>query len=176
MIVRAGAFLLLLYLLGFVVFVVTLRHAPDDRATDAVVVLTGGPGRIERGVALLAHGRARRMLISGVDRRVRPGELAAQFAVPARLVSCCIDLGHESVDTRSNADETAEWLRRRRYRSVKLVTTDWHLPRARFELARVLAPGTRLVPDPVRSEPGLSVLVREYSKYALRRAAAPLGI
>lgn len=168
--------LLLVYLLGFVAFAIMLPRPADDRQTDAVVALTGGPGRIERGLNLLRQGRARRMLISGVDRRVRPHELAKEYGVPDSLVDAQVDLGHESVDTRSNADETAAWLKRRRYKSVRLVTTDWHMPRARFELARVLPEGVTLIADPVPSEPSLVVLVREYSKYVLRRAAALLGV
>ena len=74
---RSIAFLALLYLLGYAAFAVTLpRPAGDDR-TDAIVVLTGGSGRIERGFGLLERGVAPRMLISGVARTVRPGELAA---------------------------------------------------------------------------------------------------
>ena len=38
------------------------------------------------------------------------------------------------MDTRSNAEETARWLRGHRYRTVRLVTADWHLRRARMEL------------------------------------------
>ncbi|PTQ13334.1 hypothetical protein CLG96_04340 [Sphingomonas oleivorans] len=176
MIARIVAFLLLVYLLGFPLFAVTLPTPAGNGPTDAIVVLTGGRGRVQHGLALLEARRARRMLVSGVDRRVKPHELAAQYGVPNGLIDCCVDLGHESVDTRSNAEETAEWLRGRRYRSVRLVTTDWHMPRARFELGRLLDPDVRLVADPVPSQPGLLDLVREYNKYLLRRIAAPLGI
>ena len=63
---------------------------------------------------------------------------------------------------------------RRRYRSVRLVTTDWRMPRAKFELSHGLRQAD-IVADAVRSEPGLSVLVREYSKYLLRRGAVLAG-
>lgn len=173
MIGRLAALALLLWVAGFVLFAVTLGRAADRRTTDAIVVLTGGPGRIERGLALLDAGRARRMLISGVDRAVRPRELAVQYPRSGKSFACCVDLGREAVDTRSNAEETADWMRRRGYRSVRLVTTDWHLPRARFELRHALgALGVEavVIPDGVRSEPELSALVREYNKYILRRA------
>src|SRR3546814_4918862 len=98
-----------LYLLGYALFVVLLPRPADDRQTDAIVVLTGGPKRIERGLDLLARGRADRMLISGVARTVRPVELAVQYEADKALFDCCIDLGRESVDTRSNAQETARW-------------------------------------------------------------------
>ena len=176
MIVRLAAGLRLGWRRGFAGLAGGLPGPHDDRATDAIVVPTGGPGRVKRGMALLERHRARRMLVSGVDRRVRPHELAASFGVPAALVDCCVDLGREAVDTRSNAEETAAWVRARRYRSVRLVTTDWHMARARFELARLLGPDVILVADGVPSEPGLMSLLTEYNKYVLRRLTAPFGL
>ena len=76
MIVRLAALALLGWVLGFAWFAIFLPEPLDGRRTDAIVVLTGGPGRIDRGIALMQQGAARRMLISGVDRSVRPGELA----------------------------------------------------------------------------------------------------
>ena len=78
MISRLLSAALLLYLLGYALFVVLLPRPADDRQTDAIVVLTGGPKRIERGLDLMERGRAKRMLISGVARTVRPVELAVQ--------------------------------------------------------------------------------------------------
>lgn len=177
MIVRFLAFLGLVWALGFAWFAIGQPEPADDMLkTDAIVVVTGGPGRVQRGLALLAAGRAKRMLVSGADRRVRPVELAAVNNVSRRLVESRVDLGHEAVDTRSNADETAAWLAKNKFTSVRLVTTDWHMSRARFELARRVGGGVTILPDAVRSEPGLTVLFKEYHKYLLRRLAAPLGV
>lgn len=176
MIVRIASVLLLGWMLGFAWFAVGLPGPQDDGVTDAIVVPTGGPGRVKRGMSLLERHRAQRLLVSGVDRRVRPHELADSFGVSPALIDCCIDLGREAVDTRSNAEETAAWVRARKYRSVRLVTTDWHMARARFELARLLGPNVTLIADGVPSEPGLKVLLTEYNKYVLRRLTAPLGL
>lgn len=176
MIVRLLALPPLLWALGFALFVVLLPAPADDRPTDAIVVLTGGPGRIQRGISLLQADKAKRMLVSGVDRRVKPHELAVEYDVPDRLFDRKIDLGHESVDTRSNAIEASSWLRRHGYRTVRLVTTDWHMPRARFELSRALDADVVLIADAVKSRPGLVLLLREYNKYLLRCAAALVGI
>lgn len=175
MISRALALLLLLWVLGFAAFAIFLPKPASAEATDAIAVVTGGPGRIARGLQLLEAHRAARMLISGVDRRVKPHEVAIEFRAPPGLVECCVDLGHESVDTRTNAAEIAAWTRAHNYRSLRLVTTDWHMRRARFELSRELS-GTRIVADAVASAPDLSVLLKEYNKYLLRRLAAPLGL
>ncbi len=177
MIARLLSAALLLWALGFAWFAIGQpRPAPDDLVTDAIVVVTGGPGRVQRGLDLLAAGRAKRLLVSGADRRVRPEELASVNHVSPVLVLARVDLGHEAVDTRSNADETVRWLNRYGFHSVRLVTTDWHMSRARFELARVVGPDVTIVPDAVRSAPNFMVLFKEYHKYLLRRLSAPLGV
>ena len=176
MIVRAFSFLILLYALGYALFVVLLPAEADDRRTDAIVVLTGGAKRLERGLDLLERGRAERMLISGVERTVRPVELAERYQADEALFDCCVDLGRESVDTRSNADETGRWLGRHKFRTVRLVTTDWHMPRARFELSRRIGDDVELIGDAVSSNPSFRQLFTEYNKYLLRHAAVVVGI
>ena len=175
MITRVASLLILLYVLGYALFAVLLPEPADDRRTDGIVVLTGGAKRIERGLDLLERGRAQRMLISGVERTVRPIELATRYGKDEALFDCCVDLGRESVDTRSNAEETANWIKRHKFKSIRLVTTDWHMPRARFELGRETE-GLDVVPDAVRSRPSFRTLFREYNKYLLRQAAALVGI
>jgi uncharacterized SAM-binding protein YcdF (DUF218 family) len=173
MIRRLFATLVLLWALGFALFAVTLPGPAGDDATDGIVVLTGGPGRVQRGLELLAAGRARRMLVSGVDRRVRPVELAATYHIAPDLMAR-IDLGTSAVDTRSNAQETAHWIAEHHYGSIRLVTTDWHMRRARYELRQVLR-GVHVVRDGVHSDPTLVTLLREYNKYLLRRGAGLAG-
>lgn len=176
MIVRLAALSLLAWMLGFAWFAIFLPQPLDGRETDAIVVLTGGAGRIDRGLALMEEGAAKRMLISGVDRAVRPSELAAQYETPEKLFACCITLGREAIDTRSNGIETARWLERRDYRTVRLITTDWHMRRAALELRQALPARVSIVYDAVPSRPSLTVLMREYNKYLLRRFAALIGI
>jgi uncharacterized SAM-binding protein YcdF (DUF218 family) len=176
MITRVLAFLLLLYVLGYAGFTLMLPKSGDARITDAVVVLTGGAKRLERGLQLLEQGKAKRMLVSGVARSVRPVELAARYQASQELFECCIDLGREAVDTRSNGEETARWLKRNKFKSVRLVTTDWHMRRAHFELARQAGEEIKVYADAIESRPRFRQLFREYNKYLLRRAAVIVGI
>ncbi|MEI9927854.1 MAG: YdcF family protein [Sphingomonas sp.] len=177
MIWRVVALIAIVWALGFAVFMMSLGQPVDpSRKTDAIVVLTGAPGRIDRGLALMRQGAAPRMLVSGVDPGVRPGELVARYPDAARLFACCIDLGREAIDTRSNAEETAAWVRRHGYRTVRLVTSDWHMPRARLELAHLLGGRVTLTGDPVRSSPPFGTLMREYHKYLVRSLALLIGI
>ena len=168
---RLLALVVLAYLLGFAAFVVAMPGPAALVRTDAIVVPTGGTGRIARGAALLAQKSAKRMLISGVGMGVGRAALARENGLSRALLECCVDLDHEAGSTRDNAVQTARWLRTRGYRSVRLVTTDWHMPRAHFELARVIGPDVRIVVDGVRSEDSFAVLAREYTKYLLRRIA-----
>ena len=173
---RLLAFALLLYALGYVVFAVSLPRPAGDERTDAIVVLTGGSGRIERGFELIRGGAAPRMLISGVARTVRPAELAEAYQVDLPLIECCVVLGRESFDTRSNADEVARWVERRRIGSIRLVTNDLHMPRARYELRKRVGDDLQIVIDAVPTEPDFSAIFFEYNKYLLGRAADLVGI
>jgi len=177
MILRLTAFLVLLYALGFALFGVTLGSPVEDGSTDAVIVLTGGPGRIERGVEVMAAGQAKRMLIAGADPSVTRGDLVRRLGPKAaRPFSCCVDLGSESVDTRSNAEEAERWMKRRNYRSLRLITNDWHMRRASYEFRRHLGGDYRIVADAVPTRPRFRTLFGEYNKLLLRRAAVLLDL
>lgn len=127
------------------------------------VVLTGGQGRVDAGVRLLAEGRARRLLISGVNPRTT--EAAIRRAVAPAVVrnggdgerqrleglfTCCVQLGRSALDTVGNARETRDWATARGLDRLLVVTSDYHMPRALLELRRAL-PGTALTPWPVTS-------------------------
>ena len=178
MITRLLAFLAVLYGLGFALFAVTLgAPAPADTPkVDAIVAITGGPGRIEQGARLLAEGRAKRMLIAGADPSVREADLLVRLQAPQNLFDCCVDLGSESVDTRSNAEEAKRWMDRHRFKSLRLVTSDWHMRRARYEFNRQFDHDVRIVPDGVKTEPSFTTLFAEYNKYLLRRLSIWLDI
>jgi uncharacterized SAM-binding protein YcdF (DUF218 family) len=177
-IVRFAAFVLILYALGFILFTVTLGRpaAADAERAEAIIVITGGKGRIERGIEVLAAGRARRLLVAGADPAVTKRDLVRRLGGHKRLVDCCVDLGSESVDTRSNAEEASRWLARRGYRSFRLITSDYHMRRARYDFREVLGDKYEIVPDAIRSEPHFTTLFGEYNKYVLRRLAALLDI
>lgn len=165
---RIAAFLLLIWIFGFLWFAVTLPRPADDQRTDAVIVLTGGPARIPRSLAVLRKGLAPRLLVSGVDPEVLPREFMSEYGVSRQLMQCCITLGYRAFDTRSNAVEAANWLRAHHARTVRLVTVDWHMRRASYELGRELPEGTAVVPDAVRSHPSLQILFLEYHKLLAR--------
>ena len=174
---RAAALLLVLLGLvwcgGFAWFAYSAsrpaRNVPD---ADGIVVLTGGSGRIEAGLALLEAGHGRLMLISGVPEGLKLVEVvrAAGRRVPAGLADR-ISLGHNATTTVGNARETASWARANALHSLVVVTAGYHMRRALAEIGTAL-PDAVLYPDPVqppamfRPDLGtLRLLAAEYSKW-----------
>jgi uncharacterized SAM-binding protein YcdF (DUF218 family) len=134
------AALILLWLGGLAWFVYDGRRTTDDSAapTDAIVVLTGGRFRLESGLDLLEEGKAHKLFVSGVNQRVDREALLRLFGPVPNWASCCIVLGHDADNTFGNARETADWMRREGYRSLRLVTSWYHMPRSRLEFARAM--------------------------------------
>ena len=176
MIKRLISLLFLAWVLGFAWFALLLP-LPAGQHDDRVGLLRfGGPGRIDRALERLEAGDAKRLLISGVAREVKPRELAAEYKRPVSLFDCCIALGFEAEDTRSNATEVATWAQRRKYKSIRLVTTDWHMRRAEYEIGRAVGDTVTILPDAVRSQPSFATLFREYHKYLAGLAGGLLGL
>jgi uncharacterized SAM-binding protein YcdF (DUF218 family) len=155
-----------------------------DRAADGIVALTGGAARLGDAVDLLASGRGRRLLISGVDPRTNAADLMRRVPDHQRWFNCCIDLDYSAVNTIGNAVETRRWALDHGFRSLVVVTSSYHMPRAMLELSHQL-PGVTLIPYPVvsqqrRAEPWWShpasakILVLEYFKYIV--ATARIGL
>jgi uncharacterized SAM-binding protein YcdF (DUF218 family) len=148
----------LLWLGGLFWFVQGMPQQPLSRPAqaDAIVVLTGGKGRLEEGFRLLAAQAAPRLFISGVGDEVGladlfqplPGELRAQVR---KVSPAAISLGHRARNTIGNAEETREWLEGKPVRSILLVTSNYHMPRSINEFAEVL-PQLSVIPAPVFSD------------------------
>jgi len=178
--VSAGALVLAAGFIWFLASVPT-DDADGNRSAEGIVVLTGGALRINDAIELLAAGRGQRLLITGVNPTTHSAELARLAPRYGRLFSCCIDLDHTAVNTIGNAVETRRWTRARGFRSLLVVTSAYHMPRALAELAHEL-PDVTLIAFPVlterqRAEPWWSngatarLVISEYLKfvYALVR-------
>lgn len=140
---------------------------------DGIVVLTGGADRVAAGLRLLAQGRARILLVSGVGGDAGFGALARQTGTDPALAER-VTLGRVAASTYGNAQETAAWARANRLDSLIVVTAYYHMPRALAELSRAL-PGVRLYPDPVRPVAlvgvlPLRLLAVEYAKWLAAQA------
>lgn len=170
---RIFATITLLWALGFIWFAVALPQPAGEEKTDGVIVLTGGKGRIDRGLESLRGGWSPRLFVSGVDPDVKPHEFAVQYRIGSLQMACCVTLGFAATDTTTNASEAAAWIRAQDLKSVRLVTSDWHMRRAVAELKRA-SPRVEIVPDAVRTNPSLKMLFLEYHKMLARQAVRPL--
>lgn len=141
------AILVLIWLIGLFVFADRVRGytpAPEPERADAIVALTGPSAeRVNAAIRLLEQDKGDRVLISGVNREVRRQELRALTPGSNRLFNCCVDLGFEAEDTVGNAQEIAAWADAKGYKSLIVVTSDYHMPRALTEI-RAAAPGVEL--------------------------------
>jgi uncharacterized SAM-binding protein YcdF (DUF218 family) len=116
---------------------------------DGIVALTGGSmERLSTGMDLLAQGRGRRLLISGVNPVVTDNELEEALGANPDLFRCCVDIGRTAADTLGNASETAAWAKRNGFDELIVVTADYHMPRSLAEL-RLALPGAVLIAYPV---------------------------
>lgn len=178
-IARAGLVLLALWAAGFAWFAASLpdRVLDPTTRTDAIVVLTGGTERVSTGIDLLASGLGKRLLVSGVHRDVTVAELLRLSPEAPPSLACCIDLGYAAGDTVGNAAEAAEWMRAQGFRSLRLVTASYHLPRSLLEFHRAM-PDVAIIEHPVfppsmqgrgwwRRPTTVWLVAEEYSKFML---------
>ena len=177
--------------IGFVGFLSQLRGAETKpaRHADGIVVLTGGSSRVSDALELLADGYGRRLLISGVHPTNDVSDISRSLPDNQSLLRCCVDLDRSAVNTRSNAAETRRWVHERGFKSLIVVTSNYHMPRAIAEMSHAM-PDIALIPHAVvaerwREEPwwesGVTfrLVVSEYVKYVaagLRVHLFDLGI
>lgn len=166
-----------LLLIGFLLFANwTMRRVNAGNGPfDGIVVLTGAAHRIQAGMQLLEGGLGERLLISGVNRVTKRGELKQLVASEARRFDCCVDLGYQALNTRGNAGEISRWARRHGYRRLAVVTSNYHMPRALAEIASALPEADLtphvIFPDALREGPwwlnakATRLIVSEYIKY-----------
>jgi uncharacterized SAM-binding protein YcdF (DUF218 family) len=167
--------------IGFVAFTRSIATAEPQKLakTDGIVVLTGGAQRLSDGMALLAAGHGQRLLISGVNARAGRDEILPRSGLRHEKLECCVDLGKGARNTIGNAIETRRWARSNGFRSLLVVTSNYHMPRTLAEFQHVMG-DIELVGYPVVSEPqeparpstmlsGLKLLASEYTKYQITR-------
>lgn len=170
---RLIGILALVYAGGFLFFVLTLPPAePKIRRADGIVALTGGDERLDKAVALLERGAAKRLLITGVFNATTKSELKRLSQGGSRF-DCCADIGYSASDTHGNAEEAAQWAHMHGYRSVIVVTARYHMPRSLTEFKAAM-PDVKLIAYPVepiemdgwwREARRINQLHGEYAKY-----------
>jgi uncharacterized SAM-binding protein YcdF (DUF218 family) len=172
---------------GFAGFLSQLRDAETTpyRNADGIVALTGGSSRVSDAMELLAAGYGKRLLISGVHRSSAASDISRSLPENQSYFNCCVDLDHSAVNTRSNAAETRRWAHERGFKSLIVVTSNYHMPRAIVELSHAM-PNIELIPfavvgDKWRDEPWwangatLRLVLTEYVKYVAAKVRVHLA-
>ncbi len=172
------ALIVVIWAVGLLAFAqrIDREESPDEvTPADGIVALTGSADRISAAMKLLEDGKAKRLLISGVNRVASPADIRGVAKATRRYYDCCVDLGFSATDTVGNARETAAWARAKGFHSLIVVTSDFHMPRAMLELHEAL-PDAALTPYPVktteldagrwwRTAEGARRMTVEYCKY-----------
>lgn len=166
--------------LGWFVAQIPTQATDDDEDTAAIVVLTGGAGRLEYGLELLAAGRGEQLFISGVGPGTTLDDVLKKTSPDARQIIRnmpynAVVLGPVAVNTIGNAEETAAWITKHKFKSLRLVTSNYHMPRSLNELHQAM-PDVTIIADPVfpddfkvagwwSDEHSRTLVLSEYHKY-----------
>ena len=170
-----------IWLGGFIWFGLQVPTTPaKDPMGDAIIVLTGGAGRLEYGLELLVQNKGKVLFISGVAKEVRLGDIIRQASPETRrmikrMKPQPVYLGARAQNTIGNAEESRDWLEGKQYQRLILVTSSYHMPRSLSEF-RVTLPEMTLIPAPVfhpnagsgnwlLDKESRNLLLSEYHKY-----------
>jgi len=169
---------LVAWLAGLIAFANAIPKRLDDTKTrtDAIVVLTGGSGRLDEGLRLLSDGMAEKLFVSGVYQGLDVKSLLALSKTNPYQLERRIGIGG-AINTKGNASETAAWVAAQGVTSLRLVTSGYHMPRSLLEFHHAM-PGVEIIAHPVFVEhvkvgrwwawPGTAGLViGEYNKFLL---------
>lgn len=168
--------LLLLWLLGFVTFVIdTMVPFPLPPQAEGIVVLTGGAGRLDTAANLLEANYGKYLLISGVGKETTLKDLEVNLShkIDPRY-NDYITLGHNATSTMGNAIETSAWVHYYKLQTLIIVTSSYHIRRAILELQPMLQ-DTQLYPYVVKpTDPknllqlaSMRLLFIEYNKFLM---------
>ncbi len=147
-----------------------------EQKTDAIIVLTGGEKRIESGLELFVNEMAPDLFITGVYPSVKKRDIVKKWTQDRPLPVCCITLGYEATTTVQNATETEKWLHEKNYKSIRLVTANFHMNRALIEFKHLM-PDLEIIMHPIQqpnatpAEPWFWIVsLSEYNKTLIRWA------
>jgi uncharacterized SAM-binding protein YcdF (DUF218 family) len=161
-------------------FVLNLPKTSDSAHpnTDGIVVITGGQQRLSNGLHLLETGAGKALLVSGVGKGISKAILASELKLEAsarELLQCCVTLEFQAYDTRGNAFAAAEWAKSNNFQSLRLVTANYHMPRAKYVFSNQMphmnlhfwpfSPSELTLETWWKDPEIIRLLTREYAKY-----------
>lgn len=170
-----------LWFAGLILFTRMIPSAPLDTisTTDGIAIFTGGKTRLNVALELFQQKKAQYLLISGVNPESTLSEIAGEMADKSRIT-----LGYNALDTLGNAEETANWALAHQIKTLRLITSNYHMPRSLFEL-RHLLPEVTIIAHPVVGKSFLKtkwwldsytlrLVIQEYNKFLFALIRRPL--
>lgn len=170
------------WLAGLILFTRIIPSGPlnDIETTDGIVIFTGGRTRLDVALDLFQQKKAKYLLISGVN----PESTLSQ-KVNLMPNKANITLGYSALDTFGNAAEAAAWAYSHRIKTLRLITSNYHMPRSLFEL-RHLLPDIEIIPHPVVGKSFLQakwwldlhtlyLVTQEYNKFLFALIRRPIN-
>ena len=155
----------------------TFSYRQNTQKADAIVVLTGGKGRVEEGVRLFRESRARFLFLVGVDPSVRKSDLYRPK--PGDPSADNVILEKSSRNTLENSIYGRDVIVQSGVHSVLLITSRYHLKRASILFRNSLPKEITIIPYPVDSVNlkeswwnhggSFQLLFRELYKYCMLR-------
>lgn len=132
------------WVLGFITFLILIpspnKNISEIKKVDAIVILTGDYLRLEKGVEAFFNSDAKKILISGVHKHTpkkavlrRIKQLVKKDVKPEELY-----LGNIANSTISNATEAKIFMDLNKYKSLNLVTSNYHIPRSLMLFKRAM--------------------------------------
>ncbi len=141
LIIYTPALLAFLWICGYGAFIYSVTNVSPQKPTyktDAIIVLTGGNFRIKTGLSLFAAGLSDHLFITGVHKSTTEADILSSAAQGLKMPDCCITLGHLATTTLENAIETKDWLSGQNIKTIRLVTSSYHLARSYIEFTNAL--------------------------------------
>ena len=151
----------------------------DGAKKEAIVVLTGGRGRISKAIELYKEGKAGVLYVSGANQKASSTTILGSELKQAEQLGLAI-IERKSKDTLENATETLNFIHQKNIKSVILVTSNYHLKRSLYVFKRILPEDVEILGYPVESlkinesnwwktSIGVELTVGEYIKYLMAR-------
>ena len=156
----------------------TFSYRPREVKADAIVVLAGGKGRVEEGVRLYRDRKGEWLFLIGVDPSVRRSDLYRPRSgdpSPSGVI-----LEKNSRNTLENAIYGRDVIVQKNIRSIRLITSRYHMKRASILLRNALPKDIAIYPHPVDTKNlkeawwnhggSFYLLFSEFYKYCMFRA------
>ncbi|MFI4954470.1 MAG: YdcF family protein [Gammaproteobacteria bacterium] len=166
-----SSFLITIWVIGLAAFYILIPKLQEDypKDIDAIVILTGGSLRLDTGFEAFSKTNAKKMLISGVGKGVQKKDILNHLKNTYDVDMENITLGEFAKSTDDNAIEAKIFMDLNKYKSMLLVTSNYHMPRSAF-LFWVAMPELMIQPlsvdNPTNPEDyRLKLILTEYNKF-----------